>query len=145
MPTLSGRLTTRGPFIDVIVMASPQRVAKLKAAGLPFPAPMQARVLLDTGASGCLVDHHIVNSLGLEPRGSVSVHTSSTGSDFIAREQFDACLVVGATDPVRKSYVVPVIGTDLGSEGFSAIIGWDILMQCVLTCDGPSRQFTLSY
>jgi hypothetical protein len=31
------------------------------------------------------------------------------------------------------------------SEGFLALIGWDILLRCTLTCNGPTREYSLLY
>ena len=46
------RLEPRGAFVEVTESVTPQRAAMLGAAGLPIPAPLTIRALIDTGASG---------------------------------------------------------------------------------------------
>ncbi len=81
MGSVAGRIERGGPFCDIKVMASPQHVALLKAAGRPFPA----------------------------------------------------IFTVGALE------------SDFASEGFMALVGWDVLRHCLLICDGPAATFTLYF
>ena len=83
--------------------------------------------------------------LGLVERGKVSVHTPSTGSDYEAKDVFDACVVIGSGSPDPCVATIPVVASDFASEGFFALIGWTILERCFLVCDGPARVFTLSF
>ena len=46
-----GKLEARGPFIEIKVMATRQRVEVLKSLNLPYPGPAAIRALIDTGAS----------------------------------------------------------------------------------------------
>jgi hypothetical protein len=50
-------------------------------------------------------------------------------------------------DPARSpaSFTLGVIAPHLASEGFLAIVGWDILFLCVLTRDVPARSFRLDF
>ena len=140
-----GKLEARGPFIEIKVMATRQRVEVLKSLNLPYPGPATIRALIDTGASSSALDEGIVGRLKLTPTGSVSVHTPSTGPTHDTCDQYDVTVVLGENAPDPKTFTVGVLGSRFASEGFFALIGWDILSQCILTCDGPSRSFSLEY
>lgn len=126
-------------------MQSPQRVEALKRAGKSFSSPMLVQGLIDTGASCSALDSTIIRSLDLQPHGTVSIHTPSTGSAYESRAQYDACLVIGDPAELALHLVRPVIACGLASEGFQALIGRDVLDCCVLTYDGPNRCFTLVF
>jgi predicted aspartyl protease len=145
MGHLTGKIERQGPFIDVTVMATHQRVSSLKAAGLPFPQPQTIRALIDTGASCSVLDRNVSTALGLAPTSTTLVHTPSTGSNYAMRDVFDVSLTLGASKPDPATFTLGVIASDLASEGFLALIGWDVLAQCVLTCDGPASVFTLTF
>ncbi len=51
------------------------------------------------------------------------------------------------SDPLafNKAFNVGVIESHLASEGFLALIGWDILSHCILTSDGPAKRFSLEF
>jgi hypothetical protein len=143
--TIKGRIESRGPFLEIMVMATHQRVMSLKAAGRKPPSPMTIRALLDTGASCSSIDPVVAKGLGLDPAGRVQVHTPTTGTDYEWRNQFDATVVLGEGTRFARAFTVGFLETDLASEGFLALVGWDILKGCVFTCNGPSGTFTLKY
>ena len=149
MRVIQGKIELSGPFIDVKVMATHFRVTTLKNMGASYPAPIEIRALIDTGASGSVLDPVIVSRLGLTLVGQISVHTPTTGSEYETRNQFDASiLIIDTTLPPNQgteSFTVGVIESALASEGFLAIIGWDILKKCILTCDGPAGKFRLEF
>ncbi len=145
MGSVAGRIERGGPFCDIKVMASPQHVALLKAAGQPYPAPIVIRSLIDTGASCSLVERGIIRSLQLMPTGSVPIHTPSTGSNDSTRNQYDVTFVLGETGSAPAIFTVGALESEFASEGFMALIGWDVLRHCVLICDGPAATFTLYF
>jgi hypothetical protein len=145
MRTISGRIEPRGPFIEATVMASPQHVDQLKALHLPVPSPAIVRALVDTGASSCVLDSGIISRLGLIQTGKTLVHTSTTGQNYEERDLYDASIFIGDSLQGFAMFTVGFVRSDLASEGFLAIIGWDILNRCILTCDGPSGTFTLTF
>jgi hypothetical protein len=144
MGTISGRLEPRGAFVEVTVSVTPQRAAMLGAAGLPIPAPLTVRALIDIGASGCALDNTVIRGLNLTPTGKVLVHTPSTGAGYVARDEYDVGMVIGAPGPGARTFIVGVVGADLAGEGFLALIGWEVLNHCTLFCDGPAGTFTLT-
>jgi hypothetical protein len=145
MGRLEGRLTERGPMIDVKIMLTAQHVEALKRAGKPYAAPMTIRGLVDTGASSSCVDRNIVVGLGLAARGVVAIHTPSSGDAYEERLQYDACLVLGEGQGDALVLTLPVIESDFASQGFLALIGRDVLKSCRLIYDGPAETFTVEW
>jgi predicted aspartyl protease len=145
MRSITGRLDPRGPFINITVMPTNQHVARVRAAGRPVASPATVRALVDTGASCCALDRHVVSQLGLIQTGRTPIHSPTTGAAYEERDQYDACIYFGSQPGEVKEFTVSVVATDLASEGFLAIIGWDVLKQCVLVCDGPNLSFRLDY
>jgi len=145
MRIIRGRIGPQGPFIDATAMASPQHVTGLKAANRAAPAPVTVRALVDTGASCCALDNEIIARLGLILTGRTKIHTSTTGPGYEERDQYAASLFLGTAPGLTASFTVSVVGADLASEGFLAIVGWDILNQCILSCNGPRKLFRLRY
>jgi len=125
-------------------MTTPQYVAQLKKARRPVAGPIIVRTLVDTGASCCALDYGIITRLSLMQTGLAKIHTSTTGLGCEERALYDVSIFIGTPDEVA-SFTVSVVGADLASEGFLAIIGWDILKRCVLTCDGPQNVFRLDF
>ena len=126
-------------------MATPQRVALLKAAGMAFPSPFEVLGLIDTGAMTSVIDPRIMTRLGLESHGLVLIHTPSTSGENVLREQVDIEFVLGDGKPDPRTFTVGAIKTELAVAGFLVLIGWDVLMKCKLECNGPSGVYTLTY
>lgn len=145
MGRLHGKLSSRGPMIDVGVMLTSHRVEALKKAGKPFAPPMTIAGLVDTGASCSAVDRNLAAGLGLGAKGVVSVHTPTTGSRYIDLLQYDVCMVLGEGQADALVLTLPVIESDFASEGFLALIGRDVLKSCKFTYDGPADAFTIAW
>jgi hypothetical protein len=145
MPIVTGVIRPWGPTLDVKVMQSNQRSMALRKAGRMSSPPIVVPGLIDTGASISALDLEIVRSLGLEQRGETSIHTPSTGTDHEKKPTFDAMIIVGETTGFPLHVTVPVIGCELATQGFSALIGRNVLRRCRFTYDGPSDSFTLEF
>ncbi len=101
--------------------------------------------MIDTGASTTCVDIGVVNTLGLDPSGSLSVHTPSTMGVAVQKLTYDASVVFGDGRPHPRSYTLELIETDLASQGFELLVGRDILGRCVLHYDGPNGIFDFNF
>ena len=121
----------------------------LLASKLPVPNPLQIRALVDTGASGTCIDPSVLIALGLTPTGSVQVNTPSTGGMPHTAAQYDIAVIVPPANPSHPALMlpsVPVIASELLQlQGFHALIGRDVLSDCVLHHNGTMRLFTLAY
>lgn len=140
------QVTPAGPIIEAFVGVSIPRREALLAAGQTVPNPIHIRGLLDTGASGTCVDPSVLAALGLTPTGTVPVSTPTTGATPVVVDQYDIGLIIpaGNGQPLL-SQTLPVVASELlAAQGFHALIGRDILSQCVFVYNG-SGFFTLSY
>ncbi len=124
-------------------MASPQPSRKWHGSNrtaAPYPiAQVPVRGLIDTGASCSCVDVGVVTSLGLDPSGSVTVHTPSTMGIAIQKLTYDASIVFGDGKPHPRTYTLDLIETALASQGFELLIGRDILARCVPITTDPTE------
>jgi hypothetical protein len=145
MPILTGSIGPWGPTINVKIMQSNQRVHSLKQAGLPFSSPQVVLGLIDTGASISAVDETVIASLGLAPRSPISIHTPSTGPAYEKRTTHEALVILGETVGKPLSKTILILGCELASQGFFALIGRDLLQHCRFVYDGPRNSFTLEY
>jgi len=134
-------------MIDAVVGVSFARRDALIAAGQTVPAAIRIRGLLDTGASGTAVDPSVLTALGLTPTGTALVSTPTTGAAPLTVNQYDVGLLIpGPTGGAPLlSQTLPVVASELlTAQGFHALIGRDILSQCVFVYNG-SGFFTLAY
>ncbi len=140
------QVSVNGPIIEAFVSVSKPRRDALAAANQAVPSPVNIRGLLDTGASGTAVDPSVLTALGLSPTGTTLVNTPTTGAMPQPADQYDIGFVIPAPNGLPLfSQTMPVIACELlAAQGFHALIGRDILSQCVFVYNG-SGFFTLSY
>ena len=149
MPHLTlARDPTGGPVVPVGVAVRQARREALVAARQDVPPVASIRALVDTGASCTCVDPAVLKTLDLSARGSVSVHTPSTGPVPHQAEEYDVSLIVpgAGTHHVPLTIdAVPVVAADLLVQGIHAIIGRDVLQDCILIYNGTVGEFTLAF
>jgi hypothetical protein len=146
VPHFTLQASAQGPLIDAFVSVSEARRAALVAAGRPVPNVIQIRGLLDTVASGTAIDPSVLATLGLTPTGTTTVNTPTTGANPQVVEQYDVGLLIPVPNGLPLfNQTLPVIAAELlAAQGFHALIGRDILSQCVFVYNG-SGFFTLAY
>lgn len=127
---------------------SQARRSALVAAQQPVPSPIQIQALIDTGASGTCVDPSVLAQLGLTPTGSTLINTPTTGAQPVQADTYDVSLSIYALQghPPLTHQTIPVVQAELlASQGFHALIGRDVLKECLLTYDGRSGLFSLAF
>lgn len=147
MPHFTRQFALEGPVVNAFVGVSQARADALKAAGQPVPTPAHVIALVDTGASGTCIDPAILTGLGLTATGSVPVLTPSTGSTPHTADQYDVSFLI-PTGPNQTPLVIPalpVMCSELAVQGIQALIGRDILRNCLLVYNGDIGLFSLSY
>jgi hypothetical protein len=146
MPHLTFPLGPDGPTLAVVIGLTGREMASLVSVGQPIPAPLTLRGYLDTGTDASCIAPWAVQQLGLARLGSVSTHTA--GGQVKAR-LFDVSLTIsgpaGKAGPflVRDHLTVMELAHPL--PNLDALVGRDVLAECLLIIDGPGKQFTLAF
>lgn len=73
--------------------------------------------------------------------------TPSTGAKPQTADQYDVSLtIIGAAGSTPLNLrTLPVAAAELLHQGFEALLGRDILQQCLLTYNGSTGEFTLAF
>lgn len=148
MPSLTTPLQSGGALVTIVVGASGPRAVAMMNAGQPVPNPVIGmRGLIDTGASGTLVDTGLLQRLGLMPTGSIHAHTPSTGVKPVRLNQYDVSFGIAMDRNIVHvcQWTMPVIESDLSSQGLDALIGRDILARALMIYDGMQGRVTLAF
>jgi predicted aspartyl protease len=149
MPYLDAQIGQDGPTIDVAIGVSIHRASALRANNQNPPQPVIARALIDTGASGTVIDRSLSALLGLVPTGTVSVHTPSTQGVPYTCNQYDISLSFVQPTPQSAHHSIAmtmaVIETDFAGQNIRALIGRDVLSRCLLFYHGHTGKLTISY
>ncbi len=146
MPHLTFPISPDGCALQILIGLHGKEMAALYAAGKPIPNPVWVRGLVDSGTDITCVAPRVMHQLGLVIAGSTSTQTAG-GSVNV--NLFDVSLTI--TDPakpsthtlVREHLVIMELLHALPT--FEALIGMDVLAQCLLILDGPGQQFTLAF
>lgn len=135
-----------GPIIHVAISLSAPRRNALIAAGQNVPIAINARLLIDTGASMTSIDQRFVTTLQLQPTGSINMHTPSTGAASVAVSSYDVELhfngFAGATHTFQS---MGVIGCDFSGQGIDGLFGRDAMKQSRLFYSGPDSTWMMSF
>lgn len=134
-----------GPLIDISVRVTSARADALKAAQKPVPPAVHLRALVDTGASCCVLDPSVIDQLELSPTGQSSVHTPSTGENAHQCFTYDVYLSLIHPELKRNFQSIPVMQLELKAQGIDALIGRDVLSECLMVYDGSEETFSLAF
>ncbi len=132
-----------------MVMISGPRLLAMQGAGQAIPTPVAGQFLLDTGASGTVIDHDLVAALNLPVISQVGITTpSTTAGASEMRNQYDIGLFIPSGNSSDQGFhiaAMPVIATAMRHQGIDGLIGRDVLNRCTLTYIGSAAVFSLSY
>jgi predicted aspartyl protease len=145
MPHLTARLTSAGCELDVWVGASQERQQALVAAGQPIPASLQTKMIIDTGATGSVLDEAVIKQLGLTPTGTTQILTPSSKGIPSICPTFDVQITIYHRQYALVHQTFPVISSDLRGQNIQRLLGCDFLQHCLLIFDGMRGEFTLAF
>ena len=94
--------------------------------------------MIDTGASGTLVEPDVFKPLNMKPFALARLRTASTVRPLM-RGQYRARIVLARS----LAFEVDVVAGSLIGQDVQCLIGRDILEQVVLTYDGPRGRFSV--
>ena len=150
MPHFTLQILPQGALVNALVGVSEARQAALVEAGQSVPDIVSIRALIDTGASGTCIDPSVLHPLNLTPKGKTPVQTPSTGGMAVEADQYDVSIIIPAfanQAPLILSNLPVICMPLIASMGpnVQALIGRDILAQCLLGYNGSAELFTLAY
>ncbi len=151
MTTLQGSIGTDGALVAIWLTLAHANIQNLRQAGMPLPAPLALHALLDPGAEATCIDakslRPLVN-LGLAPSRIIMTNSPALGGSTVTTEYTIGLTIVHPSGNPSANLVLrnhPVVELALGTLGYDALIGRDILDRCLLIYDGPGKSFTLAY
>jgi hypothetical protein len=102
--------------------------------------------VLDTGASMSALDRSIAAELALESFGVADFHALAAGEARHVAPQRRARVRIADDPRLWELDLVELPNLRHAVEGYEvlALLGWDFLDQCLLTCDGPTGMFSLT-
>lgn len=103
------------------------------------PTPIPCKVLFDTGATRSGIDMKVAKSLGLKTMGVAAVQTARGENRDTPLFAFSIHIASGPSFNITGG-----TGCDLHKAGLAAVIGMDILGQCLFTVNGPAGICTLA-
>lgn len=128
-----------GPVVEARVAIGSFLETSLKQQSQPIPTPATVRAMIDTGASGTVIQDNIPSMLGLQPVGVSFINTPSSTNvrcyEYLIRLVFPNNVVVEG----------PVIAAPLKGQQIQCLIGRDILAHGVLIYIGYTHTFSLSF
>jgi hypothetical protein len=103
-------------------------------------------MLLDTGASHCSLSDAIIAQLGLQPTGSIQMHTPSTGSTPVTAATYDVDFVFQGHNGQSHALINQAVnGCNLSAQGIDGLLGRDFMSAGRLTYSGPDSFCYLSF
>lgn len=148
MSRLSFPVTSDGLAVPVLVGLDAPAIAALVAAGLPPPAPILVRGLIDTGCYPTALSTSLLRRLNLQSLGQK--FTQTAGGQVLV-DLYEVSL--GITDPavsgtpmfLQPQLEVMEVAHPL-SGGIEVLVGLDVILECrLLLIDVPTRTFTLEF
>jgi predicted aspartyl protease len=128
-----------GPVVELRVAVGSAVEATLKKGGQPVPPPAPVVGMVDTGASGTVIQTGVAAQLGLNPVGVTTINTPSSTNvtcyRYVVRLAFPNNVVVETT----------VIEAPLQGQHIHCLIGRNVLAHGVLVYIGYSNLFSLSF
>jgi hypothetical protein len=151
MDTVLGSILREGALVQILVGLARAETLILRQQGKPIPNPMSLQALIDPGAEQtCLSPEALAPliGMGIQPTKFVFANMPATVG-FTSATQYNVGLsVVHPSQNSKKNLILrtcPVLEQPLGPLGYQALLGRDVLSNCLLIYDGPSARFTLGY
>jgi len=131
-------LQVMGPLVDIRVLVGLPVEQALQKAGTTVPPPVAVKAMIDTGASGSVIDPNTAKQLGLQPVGVVNIATPSSASvscpQYVVRLLFPNNVVIQAI----------AIEAPMQGQQIQCLIGRDVPALGVLVYTGYLNQFSFS-
>ena len=130
-------LQAMGPLVEMRIWVGAPVEEALKKADRKIPEPVATRGMIDTGATGSVIQPAIARQLGLHPVGVVSISTPSSENV--------PCLQYLVLFPNNVIVEALAIEAPLRGQHIQCLVGRDVLAHGVFVYTGYINQFTLSF
>jgi hypothetical protein len=138
-------LAVTGPHLAVEIHIPNALAAAMAAANQPIPAPIVGVALIDTGASRSAVNAATAILLGVQ---QVGVGTGYTAGGPVQQSLYPVRFAfpgIGLDVQFNAATGVDLTGQTCAGQPMLALIGRDVLANCVFIYNGPAGTFTLSW
>ncbi len=142
MPSFTHRIQNLqqvGPVVEVVITPSVQFLQTLKVSPSDVKA-IKVLAMIDTGATGTVIQTGIANQLGINPVGTTYINTPSTSN--VLCNQFDVQIVFPNNVNIMS---IVVTEAQLQGQHIQCLIGRDVLQHGVFIYTGYDNSFTLSF
>ena len=129
-----------GPSVQVILSPLEAHLKAITDKGGSPPPPVSGRALIDTGATMTCVDSAAAQQAGLAFVDSGTMTSATHANETVP--VFAGRLIIEATSITVNAN--RAFGANLAPQGLIALIGRDLLAQCVLVYNGLDGSFSLS-
>lgn len=129
-----------GPRVEITLALLKEQIDVISGKGEKVPAPVAGYALIDTGASATCIDKDAANRAGLPIVDSGPLHSVTHASETVP-------IYAGSLTIQRANInflAHRAYGVNLVEQGLTALIGRDILSQCILVYNGPDSSFSIS-
>lgn len=148
MPYLTKPLDEHGAVVDIRVGVIESRRQVLLKNNLPVPPRVPICAQIDTGASCSAISHHVFKALDQTPTGTTKVLVPSVSPDPQEFEEYAVSLFLVAPDGLELYLPVlaGVISCDFSDNNvYHALLGRDVLSQCLFVYDGTNKVFSFAF
>jgi hypothetical protein len=145
MPQLSFDLDADGMVVLAAIGLSDPQSATMARSKQPIPPPIRVRALLDSGTDRTAVAPHVFQRLGLAPLIYATAQTA--GGAFQVNLYRVGLTIFGPSGDAGPVLALPdlLVSELTVALSFDALIGLDVLRECLLVLDGPGRRFILAF
>ena len=133
-------LLQTGPRVPVVLSPLEEQLQLPSSRGEAIPSPVIGHALIDTGASVTCIDRDAAKKAGLAIVDSGPMH-SATHANEIVPIYAGRLSIQGLPNNIeaRRAF-----GANLKSQGLTALIGRDVLAQCMFVYNGIDSSFSLA-
>ena len=127
-----------GPIVQVTLSLTDDHRQALADLGEVLPAPVKGYAMIDTGAGATCFDQEAAQKAKLAVAGNTHM-TSATGREIVP--VYTGRLKVADFTNITAA---AALGVKLETPRLIALIGRDVLANCILVYNGPENAFSLS-
>jgi len=130
-----------GPRLPTEISLTDELAKVFTQENIPIPSPVTGFALIDTGASATAIDHQIAERMNIK---SVGTRKVTTPSHQEPEEMPIFPVKISFPGTELSPVTIFATGVDIKSQNFIALIGRDLLKDCIFIYNGKGAHFTLS-